>query len=247
MEIANILDEKVCNSVAAIPCFNNARFIGDIVERSLKHVNRVVVIDDGSTDNTSRIAEQHGAYVIHHSSNKGYGAAIKSCFNFAKTCNAAALVILDGDGQHNPDNIPEILAPIVNGNADMVIGSRFIRQLNPIPTYRKFGIGVISFLWNIGSKTTVSDTQSGFRAYNRKLINSLSINEKGMCVSIEILENARLIGAVIKEVPASCHYDRATFGRKAIKHGVDVALFVIRIRLKNRLSKLRQHWQILDK
>jgi len=226
--------EKNNNSIAAIPCFNNARFIGQVVKSAQNHVSQVVVIDDGSSDDTGKIAELNGASIVRHNLNKGYGAAIQSCFNVAKSSNAIVLVTLDGDGQHDPDDIPGILAPIVNGDADMVIGSRFIRQHNTVPAYRKLGISVISFLWNVGSKTKISDTQSGFRAYNRRLIEGLSITENGMSVSIELLENARRIGAIIEEVPASCSYDHSTFGLKAIKQGVKVALAVIRIRSKNR-------------
>jgi glycosyltransferase involved in cell wall biosynthesis len=170
--------------------------------------------------------------VLRHNTNKGYGAAIRSCLAYAKANKVSALVILDGDAQHNPDEIPTLLSPILQGKADLVIGSRFIRPEPSMPSYRKFGISVISFLWNVGSKIKVSDTQSGFRAYSKKLIEQLIVLENGMSVSIEILERARSLKAVLIEVPASCYYPHVNQSLKAIKQGLFVALSVIRIRIK---------------
>lgn len=240
--------------VAAIPCYNTAPFIPDIVSEAKKHVDQVIVIDDGSSDNTAGVAESAGATVKRHAMNGGYGAAIKSCFEMAKSHNADVLVILDGDGQHNADEIPAVIAPILAGEADIVVGSRFIHNCsspketlnhtqsttNGMPGYRGFGIRVITFLWNFGSKTKVSDAQSGFRAYGTKVLPLISMSEDGMSGSIEILERARRAGAVIHEVPVSCAYTSTAINLKAVKHGIGVALAVLRIRLSrpgNGLTK----------
>ncbi len=221
--------------VAGIPCLNTEGFVADVISKAKKCVNQVIVIDDGSHDGTAEAAKASGAMVINHETNKGYGEAIKSCFEAAKANAADVLVILDGDGQHNPEEIPRLRAPIVQGDAELVIGSRFITNEHNMPRYRKFGIGVITFLWNFGSKVKVSDTQSGFRAYGRRVFESFSLSEKGMAVSIEILEKARRRRAVIIEVPISCTYLPSTLNLKAIRHGLGVALAVLRIRLKNSL------------
>jgi len=244
--------------IAAIPCFNTELFIADVVSRAKRYVDKVIVIDDGSHDGTADIAKATGALVINHSVNRGYGEAIKSCFEAAKTNDVDVLVILDGDGQHNPDEIPRLLAPIIEGEADLVTGSRFLhlgqfigqdsRLLTPnsrlstldsrlpvMPKYRKFGIGVITFLWNFGSKVKVSDAQSGFRAYDKKIFENSSLSEKGMSVSIETLEKARRKRVIIKEVPVSCSYVPSTLNFGAIRHGLGVALSVVRIRLKSSL------------
>lgn len=230
-DITTINNEKNIKYIAAFPCFNVEDSIGDLVRRAQKHVDMVVVVDDGSSDNTGRIAKENGALVVQHKINQGYGSAINSCLLEAKANNAVVLVILDGDGQHNPDDIPLLLYPIINGEADLAIGSRSFRNNKTMPNYRKFGILIISFLWNFGSKKKVNDTQSGFRSYNGSLIEGLSLHEKGMSVSIEILEQARRKDAVIKEVTISCFYGRRTFGLKALKQGIVVALSVVRIRL----------------
>lgn len=221
--------------VAAIPCFNTEPFIGDVVLKARKHVDQVIVINDGSHDGTAEAARAAGALVRSHGANRGYGEAIKSCFEVARSSAADVLVILDGDGQHNPDEIPQLLAPILRGEADLIIGSRFLTNANNMPRYRRFGIGVITFLWNFGSKVKVSDAQSGFRIYRREVFQSFSLTETRMSVSIEILDKAKRKGAIIKEVPISCLYAPSTLNLKAIRHGLGVALSVIRIRLQNSL------------
>ncbi len=221
--------------IAAIPCFNTKYFIKAIVSRARKHVDQVIAIDDGSRDGTAEVARAAGAMVISHGQNKGYGEAIKSCFEAARVDAADILVILDSDGQHNPDEIPELLAPILRGEADLIIGSRFLSNEVNMPRYRKFGIRVITFLFNLGSRTKVSDAQSGFRAYSRKIFETFPLSEEGMSISIETLEKARGKGAIIKEVPISCQYAPSTLNLKAIKHGLGVALSVVKIRLKRSL------------
>ncbi len=229
-----ILKPKV---IAAIPCYRTELYVGDVVSRAKKYVDQVIVVDDGSDDGTGEVAREAGALVIRHEKNRGYGEAIKSCFEAARSNGADILVTLDGDGQHNPDEIPRVISPILKGEANLVIGSRFLANEHSVPRYRKFGIGVITFLWNFGSKVKVSDTQSGFRAYSKKVFESFPLREQGMAVSIEILEKARKRGAVIKEVPISCVYVSSTINFKAIKHGLSVALSVIKIRLKNSLVR----------
>ena len=95
--------------VAAIPAYNEEKTIAKVVVRAMKYVDKVVVVDDGSTDDTATIAEHLGAHLVRHEGNMGYGAAIRSCFSFARDLNSDALVILDADGQHNADDIPKIL------------------------------------------------------------------------------------------------------------------------------------------
>jgi len=239
--------------IAAIPCFNTEPFIADVVSKARKYVDQVIVIDDGSHDGTAEAARTAGALVITHEVNRGAGAATESCFEAARMNVADVLVTLDGDGQHNPDEIALLLAPILKGEADLVIGSRFLQPTQPtpqtqqtqrtqqtqMPGYRKFGISVITFLWNFGSEVKVSDAQSCFRAYSKKAINSLSITENGFGFSIETLEKARRKGFIIKEVPISCIYHSNSHTLNPIVHGLGVALTVVKIRLKNSLHTRR--------
>ena len=217
--------------IAAIPCYNEERFIGEVVLSARKYVDQVIVIDDGSTDGTSEAARAAGASVIRHETKKGAGAATRSCFESAKFNNADILVTLDGDGQHNPAEISRIVKPILDGEADLVIGSRFLDIHSKIPLYRKIGIVTINFLYNLGSKVKLSDTQSCFRAYGKKAIHSLNITDGGFGFSVELLIEARHKKFVITERPIVCLYNSTIHTQNPVRHGLGVALAVVKFRL----------------
>jgi glycosyltransferase involved in cell wall biosynthesis len=222
--------------IVAIPCLNEEQFIGDIVRRARVYADKVIVIDDGSTDHTSEAAKAAGAHVISHKVRQGAGAATRSAFEAAQKYDADVLVTLDGDGQHNPDEIPQVLTPILRGEADLVIGSRFLQtNLNRVPKYRKFGIDVITWLYNFGSKVKVSDSQSCFRAHSRRLLEAINITENGFGFSVEVLIQARKKGFLIREVPISCIYHSESSSLNPVAHGLGVACSVIRLRFINEL------------
>lgn len=230
--------------IAAIPCFNTESSIKELIIRARAYVDLVVVVDDGSRDGTAAVARDAGAFVKRHRKNGGYGAALKSCFAVAKAHSADVLVILDGDGQHNPDEIPKLITPVINQEADLVIGSRFLQpaQQTSMPRYRAFGINVITFLFNITSRKKVSDAQSGYRAYSKGVFEDFTLTEKGMGISIEILEKAIKKGARVKEIPISCSYAPSGLDWGAIKHGLGVVLSVVRVRFKNgRLARVKKN------
>lgn len=227
--------------VAAIPCLNEEPFIGDIVSRARGFVDEVIVIDDGSTDRTADVARSAGAYVVKHDVRQGAGAATRSAFEAAKKRGVDVLVTLDGDGQHNPDEIPQVMAPILRGEADLVIGSRFLKtDLKQAPKYRKFGIDVITWLYNFGSKVKVSDSQSCFRAHSRRLIQAVKITEEGFGFSIQVLIQARRKGFIIREIPISCIYHDQGSSLNPIVHGLGVAWKVIKLRFRDKLLTPRR-------
>ncbi|MCK4474762.1 glycosyltransferase family 2 protein, partial [Candidatus Bathyarchaeota archaeon] len=195
--------------VVGVPAFNEEKTIARVVLQAQKYADRVVVCDDGSTDLTADIAERLGADVVRHKRNLGYGAAIKCLFRRAGELGADVLVTLDADGQHDPSEIPLLTKPIVEDEADIVIGSRLVdkRLAYTMPWYRRAGVKFITRLVNNTSKHRVRDAQSGFRAYNRKSIGTLAMLENGMGVSVEILINARKQGLRIHEVSAKCDYE----------------------------------------
>ena len=217
--------------VAAIPCHNEEPFISDIVRMAREHVHHVVVIDDGSSDGTSAAAEAAGATVVRHQVNKGPGMAYNSCFEAARSLEADVLITLDGDGQHLPEELPRVLAPLLSGEADLVIGSRFLEDYE-IPRYRKVGIDVITWLYNIGSPVKVVDAQSCYRGYSHRALDKLQITESGFGFSVELLVQAREQGLVIREVPISCIYHSASHSINPVLHGVGVALMVVKHRIK---------------
>jgi glycosyltransferase involved in cell wall biosynthesis len=227
--------------VAAIPCHNEEQFIADIVRSAQQHVHQVVVVDDGSSDDTSRAAEAAGAVVVRHDLNQGPGIAYRSCFEAAHAQSADVLVTLDGDGQHLPEELPRVLAPLLRGEADLVIGSRFLDHYE-IPRYRKFGIDVITWLYNLGSPVKVVDAQSCFRGYSRRALDTLSISENGFGFSVELLVQAREHGLTIKEVAISCIYHPDSHSQNPVLHGLTVALMVVKHRLRAARHKQRANF-----
>ncbi len=225
--------------VVAIPCYNEAPFIMDVVEKSLRYADQVVVVDDGSTDGTAEVAEGAGALVIRHPTNLGPGAAARTCLEVGRRSNARVLVTLDGDGQHNPEEIPDVVEPILRGEADLVIGSRFLGKENNVARYRKFGIDVITYLYNFGSRVKITDGQSCFRAYGRRALESLRITEVGFGFSVETLIQARRIGLRIREVSISCVYHEESHSANPVVHGVGVALMVLKHRALVGLNAIR--------
>lgn len=224
--------------VVGIPAFNEEKTIAKVVLKALRFADKVVVCDDGSTDMTGEIAEKLGAEVIRHDRNLGYGAAIQSLFRRARELNADVLVTLDGDGQHDPCEIPNVVKPIVEGSADVVIGSRLVDECRAytMPWYRRAGIKFITKMVNNGTRRPLKDAQSGFRAYSHEAIKKLSLTENGMGVSVEILVDADKKGLKIVEVPVSCSYskdlDKST--RNPVSHGVDVVMSLIRLVVEER-------------
>ena len=207
-----------------MPAFNEEKCIAKTVIKCASYVDDVVVVNDGSTDATAMIATACGAKVIYHEKNSGYGAAIRSCFMAAKDMGADAMVIIDADGQHDPTDIKNVFKPILDGNADVSIGSRFMKgsEIN-IPFYRKVGIRVLNIATNSGSGIKFTDTQSGFRAYSKDAISKIKINNGGMAAGSEILLQIKEHGLKVKEVPISCRYDiEDTSTHNPVVHGVTV-------------------------
>ena len=219
--------------VVGIPAFNEERTIARVVIGAQRYADVVVVCDDGSSDLTGEIAERLGAEVVRHEKNLGYGAAIRSLFRRARELNADVFVTLDADGQHDPAEIPTVVRPVIDGEADVVIGSRFIDEssVHAMPWYRRAGVKFITRLVNNSARYGVKDAQSGFRAYSRKALQCLSLFEDGMGVSVEILLNARKCGLKIKEVSASCTYGSVekTSHKNPFRHGAEVVMSIVKL------------------
>ena len=207
--------------IAAIPCFNEELFIGSVVLKAKEYVDQVIVIDDGSIDNTALVAEKAGATVIKHSSNRGKGAAVSTAFEHAGEIGCRALVLLDGDGQHEPAYIPTLVKPVLDGEADVVVGSRFLEIKSSVPGYRILGHRLLTFLTNLGSRVKLTDSQSGFRAFSPKAIEVLSFTEEGLSVESEMQFLANKADLRVTEVPVSIAYHGGA-KRSPVAHGVGV-------------------------
>ena len=222
--------------VACIPAYNEERSIGPIILRVRDHVDRILVCDDGSTDMTAEMAEGLGATVIRHDRNRGKGAAMRTLFELARDLNPDVVVVLDADSQHNPADIPKVVVPVVSGEADLVIGSRFVDGVkSDAPLYRRFG----QWLFNSSSNrnSTVKDTQSGFRAYSPKVLDAFILVEAdGFGVESEQIDVAVKKGMRIKEVPIQVNYDGVEHPSKKhpLWHGTEIISTLLRLVTEER-------------
>ncbi len=214
--------------VIGIPAYNEEKNIAGILVKLKKITQDIIVCDDGSNDQTAKIAEELGAIVISHERNLGYGAGIRTIFLKAKEIKADVLVTFDADGQHRIEDINSVLKPIIDDDADLVIGSRFLNDDNKIPKYRKIGIKTITSITNSSIGKKLSDSQSGFRAYNKKVLENITPSESGMGVSTEILIKASKNKFQIKEVPIIISYEGNTSTHNPVSHGASVILSTIK-------------------
>ncbi len=217
----------------AIPAFNEERFIGSVVIKALQYTDDVIVIDDGSSDSTIYIAEQAGAKVLRHETNKGKSEAVNSALVYARRNGSDALVFIDGDGQHKPDEINQVLAPVLRREADMVVGSRFLSIKSDIPSYRKVGQHAFTTVTNVAANVPVTDSQSGFRAFSRKAIEVLHFNGTGLSVESEMQFQAKEHNLIIAEVAISVVYAEKA-KRNPFAHGMQILSNIVKLVSQHR-------------
>jgi len=215
------------NIIAVLPAYNEEDNIAKVLLKVEKYVNKAIVVDDGSTDLTAEIAERMGAIVYRHKNHLGKGEALKTGFELAKKFNADIVVTLDSDGQHDPEEIPKVIEPLIKGEADIVIGSRTLSN-SKIPTTRKIGNKALNWMTNIASGLKITDTQSGFRAFTKEAIEKIEIKDHGMGVESQMLIDAASKNLRIKEVPITVKYGKKTSTYNFLKHGSYVFMVILR-------------------
>ena len=211
-----------------LPAYNEEKNIAKIIVQLKKVADQIIVCDDGSTDSTSIIAESLGAIIIKHPKNLGYGSAIRSIFLKSREINSEVLVTIDSDGQHKIEDIEKVVKPVVDGRADVSIGSRFLDKHDNAPKYRKLGINIITKVTNSSLSEKITDAQSGFRAYNNKVLQALTPSDSGMGISTEILIKSSNLGFKIAEVPTEIQYEGDTSSQNPISHGTGVLLSTLK-------------------
>jgi len=212
---------------AILPAFDEEVAIGSVVLRTRQYADRVIVVDDGSSDCTAEVAAMAGAEVIRHPNNRGKGAALKT--GFAAVNSPTAIVTMDTDGQHNPADIPRLIEAILKGEADMVNGSRYINgNRKDTPLYRRLGQKVLDTATNFDSGLHVTDSQSGFRAFNPNIKDVFRFKQNGLAIESEMLADAAAAGLRIKEVEIGVRYDVDGSSENPVAHGVRILVKILR-------------------
>ena len=188
-----------------IPAFNEEKRIGDVIRGIREHVPDVIVVDDGSHDATAAHAERSGAVVIRHDSNKGKGMALRTGFSHALTQDYAAVLTLDGDGQHAPEEIAKFLSAFDADSGDIIIGARLWNKA-AIPRYRYIPNRIGIFCISKAAGCRIDDTQSGFRLYRREVLEKITLGTTGFETETEALIRAGKAGFRIHSVPVSAIY-----------------------------------------
>jgi glycosyltransferase involved in cell wall biosynthesis len=219
--------------VAIIPAFNEEAYIGSVVLKTLEYVDRVIVVDDGSTDATATIAERAGANVVRHVQNRGKGAAMNTGFQVAKTLSPEVVVAMDGDWQHLPEEMVRVAEPVLRGEADMVVGSRYLESTSHVPPQRVLGHWWFTTMTNVCSGVALTDSQSGYRAFSNKAINSLSFSSTSFSVESEMQFLARDLHLKVAEVPITIRYHTKP-KRSVLSHGLIVLNGLLRLVAQHR-------------
>jgi glycosyltransferase involved in cell wall biosynthesis len=216
--------------IVCIPAYNEEEIIAEVITKCKKFSDKIIVCDDGSTDNTSKIAQQEGAIVINHKKNMGKGAALRTLFKISLEFKPDVIITIDGDGQFLPEEIPKLVQSMKTNNADIVIGYRFSENAD-MPKYRQFGNTVLDKITNLASDLPYRDTQSGFRAYSKKAVERISFFSDGFGADSEIIIDAAKKGLKIVEEPVKVIYKTGhkTSTKNPISHSSDVLTSLIEL------------------
>lgn len=220
--------------IAVIAAYNEDRFIGSVVLKTRHYVDRVIVVDDGSSDHTAMLAEEAGAVVIRHHTNRGKAEAVNTGLHHARELNAETVILIDADGQHDPGEIPALIAPIEAGEADLVVGSRFLGVQSRIPRWRILGQHALTLATNVASGVSLTDSQSGFRALSRKALYALKFRpEGGFSIESEMQFLIHQHRLSVEEVPVKMTYDEGP-KRNPFRHGLQVLNGILALVGQNR-------------
>jgi glycosyltransferase involved in cell wall biosynthesis len=201
------MDENLGKTMVLIPAYNEGAHIQAVVQAALPHIP-VLVVDDGSQDPTARLAEEAGARVIRQVPNQGKGAALRAGFRYALDTNQEAVITLDADGQHAPDEIPGFLRRYTEGRADLIIGARDFTQM---PFTRRLSnlFGRWTFSWAM--RRPIPDNQSGYRMLSHRMMTALlDSRESGFEFEVEMIVTCVLRGYRLDWVPIRTIYHGET-------------------------------------
>lgn len=223
----------LANVVAVIPAYNEERFIASVVLRTLRYARHVIVVDDGSSDHTADLAEEAGAHVIRQPQNGGKAKAMNAGFQAALAYNPASVVCLDGDAQHEPADLLEVVRPVLEDGVDVVIGSRFLDIENTAPGWRQVGQNALTAVTNMTSGVHLTDSQSGFRAFSPAALKKLRFDTGGLAMESEMQFLLAQSDLRVTEVPISVKYQDGN-KRNPVVHGLQVIDAIISLVARRR-------------
>ncbi len=205
MQAASQTSPHPCKIAALIPAYREAVAIADVVHRTIPHVDLVLVVDDGSPDETAALAKAAGAEVIIHAVNQGKGAAMKTGMKTLSDRGFDFILLLDGDGQHAPEEIPRFTAPARDGSAYVVVGNRF-ENVKGMPIVRRMVNSLMSRIISNACGVRIPDTQCGFRLVRSSLVSYIMGSSDHFDFETEMLLLASRAGFTIQSVPVSTIY-----------------------------------------
>jgi len=230
-------------TVAVIPAYNVEKTIAGVIRNTKKFVDDVIVINDGSTDNTGLLAEKLGVILLNHPTNQGLGYALRTGFKEALIRGYDIVVTLDSDGQHDPEDIERLIRRLQENRVDLIIGSRMINRVewSNFPRHRLLGNLILTFVTNlaVGRKVT-TDSQSGYRVIKREVLEEMDLIGKTMEIASEIIFEAGKNGFKIDEVPIKATYDKEVSNVNALR---DISRIIFLLARKS----LRSRWVLLGK
>lgn len=189
-----------------VPAFNEAEVIADVVTTlKIEYVN-VIVVDDGSRDETARAAKAAGANVLRHAINRGQGAALQTGIDYALLCGARYIVTFDADGQHDVADIARLLEPIAAGECEISLGSRFLGNAVNLPASRRVLLKLGVVFTRFTSGVSLTDVHNGLRAFSRKAAVHIQIQLDGMAHASEMIDLIRRSELAYREVPVTIRY-----------------------------------------
>jgi glycosyltransferase involved in cell wall biosynthesis len=214
--------------ICVIPAFNEETTIGQIVSGALRHCDKVLVVDDGSQDRTAEVSLQAGATVVRHIIRLGAGGALSTGFAAALKTSCEIILTMDGDGQHRPEEIPTLLDPIMKQQADIVIGSRTMGRIGTMPLLKRIGNRALSIATSLATGTKLTDSQSGFRAYRREVLEYAIHKAWDYRWASEILVLASKANLTIKEVPITTVYPPKRQRGATVKDGFRILYSIVK-------------------
>ncbi len=200
-------------TVVIIPAYNEQQTISDVVRRARQYAEEVIVIDDGSSDDTAFKASSAGAKVFRHVINRGQGAALRTGIRAALESSADVIITFDADLQQDVSEIPALVAPIVAGLAEVSLGSRFIGSAISMPAGRKFFLRLAIIFTKLTTGLKVTDTHNGFRAFSRRAASSIKITQDRFAHASEVLSEIARLNLSYREVPVTVRYSAYSLGK----------------------------------